>query len=143
MAVDWMYRGDDPPRWVRSRDSAFWYLRRTSGQLGDGTSRYLLSSFALGKDRTIKARNPQSAQDVADAIITASVEVARRDREHYHANRVWVVTYRDPHDSTYVGVWGVYRTAERAGTEADSCENAERAHVEVSECGLNYPGGTD
>jgi hypothetical protein len=142
MGEYWMYRGDGPPRWVTSRHGSFWYLRKLTGTMGDGTATYLLSSSAM-KDKKIKARNPELAQAIADLVIMTVAEKARREQEHYRKNRVWVVSYCDPHDSLHPGVWGVYRTADFAETEAASCEAEGWTNVSISERGLDFPGTQD
>jgi hypothetical protein len=95
------------------------------------------------KNKEIKARTPKIAQGVADALINATIATREYDREHYRANRVWVVSYCDPHDSIHPGVWGVYCTPEYAQTEAAACEAAGWINVLISERGLDYPGTKD
>ena len=143
MTEHWIYRGDGPPRWITNNWGGFWYLTAVQVLDENGTARYHLGSHALKKDLTVEAPSPETAQAMADTMIRNTLDQDREERARYLENRVWVVTYRDPQDSTYVGVWGVYRTADRAGTEADACENAERTHVEVSEHGLDYLGTQD
>lgn len=145
IAATWQHQGDDPPRWGTRRGGAWWYLRQVPAPPGETKRHYRLLSVALDdpNGKVIKARKPEHAQYVADAIIRATEEALRRDRERYDEARVWVVSYKDPDDSTYPGVWGVYRTADYAETEAAACEHAGYSHVLISERGLDFPGTTD